>query len=554
MNPDINHDNLTESNELNKLKENEVNEGVMEPTLLPKPRRISLAILGVVLVIGFGLYGIHMSAAKPDKTERSGRKGMQVIPVTVAMAGQKTVPIQLQAIGNVQAGSTVAVTPQASGRITGVYFKKGQEVKKGQLLFTLDDRTQNAAMQQAQGVLAKDQALIEQAKATLAKDLGLIEQAKATLAKDQGLVEQAKANLAKDQGLVRQAQANLAKDEAEAKYAQAQGKRYSDLYKQGAVSLDQSQQYSANGQASAATLQAGREAIANAQEVVKGDLIAIKNAQEVVKGDLIAIQNAQEVVKGDLAAIRNAEAVKSIDQAALDNVRVQSSYAKIYAPIDGRAGNVLVTQGNVVQANSTNPLVTIAKINPIQVSFSIPESNLPEVQKYMSNGKLKVDVTFSGNNNPIPGTLAFINNTVDNTTGTVQLIGDFDNAQGRLFPGQFVNTTLTLTQEPNAIVVPAQAVQNGPNGQFVFVAKPDMTVENIPVKVSNTIDGLSVIEKGVKPGDKVVTDGQANLVTGSKIRIKTASDAVDGNDSNPDGNPNSKPRKRRSAKPVGGES
>ena len=147
---------------------------------------------------------------------------------------------------------------------------------------------------------------------------------------------------------------------------------------------------------------------------------------------------------------------------ALQSSQVQSSYTKIYAPIDGRAGNVLVTEGNVVQANSTNPLVTIAQIRPIQVSFSVPESNLPEIQKHTENGKLKVSVTFAGSNTPTQGTLSFVNNTVDNTTGTIQLIGDFDNAQGNLFPGQFVNTTLTLTQEPNAIVVPAQAVQNGP--------------------------------------------------------------------------------------------
>ena len=201
------------------------------------------------------------------------------------------------------------------------------------------------------------------------------------------------------------------------------------------------------------------EAIANAQAVVRGDQVAIQNAQEVVKGDRVAISNAEAVVKGDLAAIENAQAVVSADGGALKNAQVQSSYAKIYAPIDGRAGNVLVTQGNVVQANSTTPLVTIAKIRPIQVAFSIPESNLPQVQRYMENGKLKVNVTFSGNNTrSIPGVLSFVNNTVDNTTGTIQLIGDFDNTEGRLFPGQFVNTTLTLTQQPNATVVPAQAV------------------------------------------------------------------------------------------------
>ena len=541
MNLEIPNESLTESSR--------------EPTVRRSPRQISVAVLGVMLLTGLGLFAIYTGAAKSDKTGKYGGKEKPATPVTVAMVTQKTVPVQLQAIGNVQPSSTVAITPQASGRIIGVYFKKGQEVKKGQLLFTLDDRTQIAAIQQAQGVLTKDQAQIGQARANLAKDQGQVEQARANLAKDRGQVEQARTNLAKDQGLVRQAQATLAKDQAQAQYAQAQSQRYGQLLKEGAISDDQAQQYSTNAQVSVATLLSDREAIANAQAVVQGDQVAIQNAQEVVKGDLIAIQNAQEVVKGDLAAIQNAEAIERSDQAALDAVKVQSSYTKIYAPIEGRAGNILVTQGNVVQANSSNPLVIITKIRPIQVSFAIPEANLPQVQNYMENGKLKVNVAFSnGDTVPVPGVLTFINNTVDNSTGTIQLIGDFDNAKGHLFPGQFVNTTLTLTQQRNATVVPAQAVQNGPDGQFVFVVKPDMTVENTPVTVSSTIDGLEVIQKGIKPGDKVVTDGQANLVTGSKIRIKTASDRGGDNNSNSTVNPDSQRRRHHHAKPAGGDS
>lgn len=493
-------------NEVPKEIPNEnLTENGMQPMLkFWAKRRIGVTIIGVLLLATLGFLGVRVGTAKPDKADKYGARKQQVTPVTVATVTQKTVPVQLQAIGNVQAASTVLVTPQASGRITGVYFKKGQEVNKGKLLFTLDDRTQTASLQQAQATVAKDQAQVQQARATLAKDLGQIEQARATLAKDQGLVQQA--------------QATLAKDEAQALYAQAQNNRYSQLYKQGAVSQDQAQQYFANSRVSAATLQSDREAIANAQAVVTSDRVAIENAQAVVKGDRAAIENAQAVV--------------SADEASLKNALVQLSYSKIYAPINGRAGNILVTEGNVVQANSTNPLVTIAQIRPIQVSFSVPESNLPEIQKHMENGKLKVAVTFSGNNAPIQGVLSFVNNTVDNATGTIQLIGDFDNAQGRLFPGQFVNTTLTLTQEPNAIVVPAQAVQNGPNGQFVFVVKPDSTVENVPVTVSSSIKGLDVVQKGLQPGDRVVTDGQANLVSGSKIRIKTASHSAGSNNSN----------------------
>ncbi|MGF2033804.1 MAG: efflux RND transporter periplasmic adaptor subunit [Nostoc sp. CmiVER01] len=505
-----------------EISNENLTENRIEPELprSPKKKKIRLVILGMLLLSGLGFFGIHASAAKSDKSEKSGRNRQQVTPVTVAMVTQKTVPLQLQAIGNVQAGSTVSITPQASGRIVGVYFKKGQDVKKGQLLFTLDDRSQAAAIQQAQGTVAKDQASVQQARDALTRDLGQVDQARATLVKDQALV--------------RQAQANLAKDQAQAEFAQGQSDRYTTLYKKGAISLDQAQQYVSNSKSATATLQADREAIANAEAVLKSDQVALTNAGAVVKGDQAAIANAQAVVVSD--------------QGALDNTKVQLSYAKIYAPIDGRAGNILVTQGNVVQANSTTPLVTITQIRPIQVAFSIPETNLPQVQKYMQNGKLKVDVTFPDNpSHPIPGALTFVNNTVDNTTGTIQLIGDFDNTQGHLFPGQFVNATLTLTEEPNATVVPSQAVQNGPDGQFVFVVKPDMTVENVPVTVSSTIQGLDVIQKGPQPGDKIVTDGQANLISGSKVRVKTPGNSQGGNDSN-------QPRRNHSRNSGGGDS
>lgn len=422
--------------------------------------------------------------------------------MTVATVTQKTVPVQINAIGHVLSDSTVSVIPQASGRITGVFFQKGQEVHKGQLLFTLDDRSQTATIQQAQGTVAKDQAQVQQARATTAKD--------------QGQIEQARATLTKDQGLVRQAQANLSQDQAQAQLAQSQSDRYNNLYKQGAISQNQAQQYTTNSKAAAATLESDQEAIAN--------------AQAVVRSDEVAIQNAQTVVKGDQAGIENAQAVVSADGGALSNTEVEASYTKIYAPIDGRAGDILVTQGNVVQANGNNPLVVIQTVRPIQVSFSVPESDLPELQKHTENGKLKVDVTFTGSNRPISGTLSFVNNTVDTSTGTIQLMGEFDNTQDQLFPGQFVNTTLTISQEPNAIVVPAQAVQNGPNGQFVFVVKPDSTVENVPVVANGTINGLDVIQKGVQPGDHVVTDGQSNLVTGSKIRVKDSSSASQSSD------------------------
>jgi multidrug efflux system membrane fusion protein len=459
----------------------ETNSDVEQPSL-PEPmaestrhstspsRRIGLVLAGVLLATG-GFFVMRSNAAKPDAQKNGSRA--QIMPVMVATVMQKTVPVQIKAIGHVQAESTVSVTPEAGGRITGVYFKKGQEVHKGQLLFTLDNRSEAAAMQQAQGVVARDQAQVQQAKDTLAKD----------------------------QALVRQAEATLAKDEAQAQYAQSESSRYNSLYQQGAISQEQTQQYATNSKAAAATIQADKEAIATAQ-----------------------VQ-----VKGDEAAITNAEAVVTADQGSLNSTAVQSSYTRIYAPIDGRAGNILVTSGNVVQANSTNPLVVIEQIRPIQVAFSVPETELPEIQQHLQNGKLPVNVSFTGSNRTISGALSFVNNTVDNATGTIQLIGDFDNANDQLYPGQFVNTTLMLTEEPNATVVPDQAVQNGPNGQFVFVVRPDDTVENVPVVASSTIDGLDVIQKGVQPGQQVVTDGQANLVTGSKVRVKNSNANSDAN-------------------------
>jgi membrane fusion protein, multidrug efflux system len=507
---------------------------------------------GLVLSIcGLGFLGIRYLSTKPGMTKETVDRRQKITPVSVATAAQKTVPVQIQAIGTVQAGTTVSITPQVSGRINGVFFKKGQEVKKGQLLFTLDQQSQNAVIQQAQGVILKDVALVQQAQATLDKDTGLIAQAQATLAKDLQAVEQAKAtldkdaglitlaqaNLAKDQGLIRQAKAVLAKDIAQSKYAQGQSQRYGNLFKQGAVSQDQAQQYSANGQVAIANIQADREAIRNAEAVVQGDFAAIKNAEAtvrgdraaiknaeaVVQGDRVAIENARAVVRGDQAAIRNAQAGMGSDQGTLKNAQVQLAYTKIYAPIDGRAGNILIQMGNVVQPSGTNPLVTIVQIHPIQVSFAVPADNLAEVQKQMKGGKLPVSIKLSATDSqPISGLLSFVNNTVDNTTGTIQLIGDFQNTDGKLYPGQYVNATLTLSETPNAIVVPSQAVQNGPNGQFVFVVKSDMTVENTPVVATSAADGLNAIKTGLKAGDKVVTDGQANLVSGGQVKVKEA--------------------------------
>lgn len=205
---EIPNESLTKNGSRSSLKTNEISEQSSSDDShpLPKarsPKRIGLALLGLALLITLGFFGFQ-AVVKPktgsgsssgSSSGKSRNRGSQVTPVAVAKVTQKTVPVQLQAIGNVQADSTVSVIPQSGGQITGIFFKKGQDVKKGQLLFTLDDQTQLAAIQQSRGTIAKDQAQVQQVRATLAKDQGLIEQAKLTLAKDQGLVRQAGATL-----------------------------------------------------------------------------------------------------------------------------------------------------------------------------------------------------------------------------------------------------------------------------------------------------------------------------------------------------------------------
>ncbi len=419
-----------------------------------------------------GLFLICLSclsacAASSAKTVSSAAKMQQAVPVTITTVTQKTVPVQLQAIGNVQAYSTVSVKPQVGGELTGVYFKQGQNVKKGQLLFTIDDRPLKAALQQAQGNLAKDMAQVKQTEATLNKDIGQVKQARAT----------------------------QAKDEAQEKNAEVETRRYTNLSNQGVVSKEQADQYRTNADALDATVVADKD----------------------------AIENAEAAVNAARADVQTAEATVSADRGTVENAEVQLSYTKVYSPMDGRTGNLLVDRGNIVQANSTTALVTISQIRPIQASFSVPEQELPEIKKYMATNKLKVEAIFPKDSaHPIPGVLTFVNSTVDNTTGTIQLLGDFANFQERLWPGEFVNVILTLTTEPNAVIVPSQAVQAGQNGKYVFVLKPDSTVESRAVAVSSTINGQDVIAQGLQPGEKVVTDGQSNLVPGAKVQVKTA--------------------------------
>jgi multidrug efflux system membrane fusion protein len=368
-----------------------------------------------IVVFGLLLLVIFSSACSNDKS----RKPVSApIPVTVSTAIQKMVPVQLRVIGNVQAYSTVAVKSLVGGELVGVNFTEGQDVKKGDLLFTIDSQPFEAALKQAE--------------------------------------------------------ANLQKDLAQAKNAQEDARRYEFLIQKNVVARQQYDKFRTDADALEATVLA--------------------------------------------------------DRAAVENARIQLGYCSIRSPIDGRTGSINIKRGNIIAA-VTQPnaidLVTINQIIPIYVIFSVPEQNLPEIKKYMAGGPLKVEA-FPPNDTSggEQGVLTFIDNTVDKTTGTILLKGTFANREKKLWPGQFVNIVLTLTTEPNAIVVPSQAIQTGQEGQYIFVVKQDLTVESRPVVAGRSVNNETVVQKGLHADEKVVTDGQLRLYPGAKVEIKTSDSAT----------------------------
>jgi len=217
------------------------------------------------------------------------------------------------------------------------------------------------------------------------------------------------------------------------------------------------------------------------------------------------------------------EATVRADEAALENMKIQITYTTITTPIDGRVGAVLLRAGNNVKANDTITLATVNQMRPIYVAFSVPQRELPSIREAMVGRDLEVTAHAPGDNAPVEsGKLAFVDNAVDTTTGTIILKGVFDNMKDRLWPGQFVNVSLTLRVEPSALVVPAQAVQVGQNGSYVFVIKPDKTAEPRNVTVSRSIGGDSIIAKGLDEGEQVVVDGQLRLTKGTLVEPRPA--------------------------------
>jgi multidrug efflux system membrane fusion protein len=335
------------------------------------------------------------------------------IPIKVGTAELKTVPVEVRAIGHIEAFSTVSIKPQVSGELVGVRFQEGQDVHRGDVLFDIDRRPFEVALQQAT--------------------------------------------------------ANLARDKASADNSRAQEARYSRLLQEGVVSKEQADQFR--------------------------------------------------------TAAETAEAQVKADQAMIDQVKLELDYCTIRSPLDGRTGTLMVHRGNLVKGNDVPILVVINQISPIYVNFAVPEQFLADIKKYRSQGALSVAAAVPDGGPQEKGAMSFVDNTVDRSTGTITIKATFANQTRRLWPGQFVDVVLTLTQRPNAVVVPTVAVQNSQNGQYVFVVKPNNTVEERKVTTGATYQSSTVIEQGLTAGESVVTDGQLRLVTGAPVLIKSGSEA-----------------------------
>jgi membrane fusion protein, multidrug efflux system len=388
-------------------------------------------------IAGWALASALFLAGCSDNAAGKARVQVPPVPVMVSDAVEKTLPVQLTAVGNAQAYTSVGIKSQVNGQIMEVRFKEGQDVKKDDLLFVIDPRPFEAALRQAEAALGQRQAEVQQA------------------------------------------QANLERDQAQLANAKVQEGRYRDLVDRELIAREQYDQLRTNWAALEATVQADR------------------------------------------AAVENAKASTRAAQANVDSARLQVAYTAIRAPIDGRTGNLLVQNGNIIKANDDNPIVVINQVHPIYVSFAVPEQNLPDIKKYYrAAGELRVIARLPRQQETLAtGDLSFVNNTVDMTTATIQLKATFANLDNALWPGQFLDVSLVLTSR-TAVVVPSQAIQPGQKGPYVFVVKPDMTVESRPVVPGTRLGAETVIEQGLRGAERIVIDGQLRLIPGAKIEIR----------------------------------
>lgn len=392
-------------------------------------------------VILCGLLAGAVASLLTACSSSSKRPAFAMGPVSVraVQATTANVPLDITAIGNVEAMSSVDVKARVASQIVRVNFREGQEVHAGDVLFELDQAPFLDAIRENEANLARDKALVEQSKANVAKDL-----------------------------------ANL-------KSTQAQAERALALQKAGINSREQTETVVATADA----WKASREA--------------------------------------DQAAVVSAEAAVRADEARIADAKLQLSYTIIKAPITGRAGAIQVKPGNLIKDNDAT-LVNILQIQPIYVTFSIPEQQLPLVRRYDAEHPLLVNAAPDGGTTE-EGKLRFIDNTVDTSTGTIKLKAQFDNPRHQLWPGQFVNVQAQLAVQADQVIVPTATVQTGPNGKFVWVKGDDDAVSIRPVDVARTWKDNSVISSGLKAGETVISEGQMRLAPGVKVHLLAPKEA-----------------------------
>ena len=380
-------------------------------------RRKKFVLLAALLALIAALNGCEkkdVQAAAPGGSSAS----RPAAPVVVASVEQRDVPVQIRAIGNVEAYQTVQVRSMVNGQIDKVLFKEGQDVRQGQLLFQLDKRPFEADLEKVIGTMRHD--------------------------------------------------------EATAAQSELQAKRYTELEQQGVISKEQADQFRAQAKADASGVYA--------------------------------------------------------DKAAVDAARVQLAYTDIGAPIDARTGAVLIHKGNLVKANDTPYLVQLNQVAPIYVTFSIPETELAEVRQFAGTHQLRVFATPKGQNtSSAEGDLTFIDNGVDMTTGTVKLKATFSNKDRRLWPGEFADVTLNLSTRKNAILVPTKAVQTGQQGEYVYVVTAQNTAESRTVQAAGSYQNMTIVTAGVKPGEKVITEGLIRVAPNSKVVVEKSEEPAKAN-------------------------
>ena len=371
----------------------------------PLNRRILAAVIVLGVVAGGGLTYRFFLAGNANAVSNGPARTPPAQPVTAATVVEKAVPVQLTAIGTVQPVHAVAVRTRLDSQIARVLVQDGQRVEAGQPLFELDARQLEAQRQQAEAVLARDEAQLAYARRNMAR-------------------------------------------------------------KQPQIS-------------SAA-----------------------------------AIDEARTNVEALQAAVR-------ADRASLENLAVQRSYTRILAPIAGRLGTIAYKTGSIVKASDAQPLVTINQLRPIYVAFSVPQTYLGRIQAALAEGAVMATATMPETDAaPQQGRVAYLENAVDASTGTISVRAEFPNARERLWPGAYVNVAVTLRTDPHALVVPAPAVQQGQDGIFVFVIKEDSTVEARNVTVDRTLGEEAVVSGGLGAGERVVVDGQLRLVKGARVEVK----------------------------------